>query len=135
MGGGNYFLSFLPYGYWLIWDKLNSGNFADGEMCWTNIKTNLKIYRYLWNGMIRCEKEKRVHPTQKPISLLVEIIKDFSNKDDIIVDGFLGSGSTLIACEHTKRKCYGMEIDEHYCGVIIERWQKYTNKKAIRINR
>ena len=132
--GGNYFLPFLPYGYWLIWDKLNSGNFADGEMCWTNIKTSLKIYRYLWNGMIRCEKEKRVHPTQKPISLLVEIIKDFSNKDDIIVDGFLGSGGTLIACEHTNRICYGMEIDEHYCSVIIERWQKYTNKKAVKLN-
>ena len=132
--GGNYFLPFLPYGYWLIWDKLNSGNFADGEMCWTNIKTSLKIYRYLWNGMIRCEKEKRVHPTQKPISLLVEIIKDFSNKDDIIVDGFLGSGSTLIACEHTNRICYGMEIDEYYCSVIIERWQKYTNKKAVKLN-
>ena len=132
--GGNYFLPFLPYGYWLIWDKLNSGNFADGEMCWTNIKTSLKIYMYLWNGMIRCEKEKRVHPTQKPISLLVEIIKDFSNKDDIIVDGFLGSGNTLIACEHTNRICYGIEIDEHYCSVIMERWQKYTNKKAVKLN-
>ena len=63
-----------------------------------------------------------------------ELIKDFSNKDDIIVDGFLGSGSTLIACEHTNRICYGMEIDEHYCSVIIERWQKYTNKKAVKLN-
>lgn len=132
--GGNYFLSFLPYGYWLIWDKLNGkNNFADGEMCWTNIKTNLKIYRYLWNGMIRCEKEKRVHPTQKPISLLSQIIKDFSNENDIILDGFLGSGSTLIASEHTNRICYGMEIEPYYCSVIIERWQKYTNKKAIKL--
>ena len=103
-------------------------------MCWTNIKTSLKIYRYLWHGMIRCEKEKRVHPTQKPISLLVEIIKDFSNKDDIIVDGFLFLCCTLIACEHTNLICYGMEIEEHYCSVIIERWQKYTNKKAVKLN-
>ena len=132
--GGNYFLPFLPYGYWLIWDKLNSGNYADGEMCWTNIKTSLKIYKYLWNGMIRCEREKRVHPTQKPISLLSKIINDFSDKYNIILDGFLGSGSTLIACEHTNRICYGMEIDEHYCSVIIERWQKYTNKKAVKLN-
>lgn len=72
-----------PYGYWLIWDKQipKNNNFSDGEMCWTNIKTNLKIYRYLWNGMIRCEKEKRIHPTQKPISLLAEIITDFSKKE------------------------------------------------------
>lgn len=131
--GGNYYLSFLPNGNWLIWDKLNSGNFADGEMCWTNIKTNLKIYRYLWNGMIRCEKETRVHPTQKPVSMLSEIINDFSNENEIIFDGFLGSGSTLIACEHTNRICYGMEIEPHYCSVIINRWQKYTNKKAIKI--
>lgn len=131
--GGNYYLSFLPNGNWLIWDKLNSGNYADGEMCWTNIKTNLKIYRYLWNGMIRCEKEKRVHPTQKPVSMLSEIINDFSNENEIIFDGFLGSGSTLIVCEHTNRICYGMEIEPHYCSVIINRWQKYTNKKAIKI--
>ena len=131
--GGNYYLSFLPNGNWLIWDKLNSGNYADGEMCWTNIKTNLKIYRYLWNGMIRCEKETRVHPTQKPVSMLSEIINDFSNENEIIFDGFLGSGSTLIACKHTNRICYGMEIEPHYCSVIINRWQKYTNKKAIKI--
>lgn len=132
--GGNYFSSFLPNGNWIIWDKLNSGNYADGEMCWTNIKTNLKIYRYLWNGMIRCEKDKRVHPTQKPVSMLSEILQTFSDENEIILDGFLGSGSTLIACEHTNRICYGMEIEPHYCSVIIERWQKYTNKKAIKIN-
>lgn len=131
--GGNYYLSFLPNGNWLIWDKLKKNNFADGEMCWTNIKTNLKIYRYLWNGMIRCEKETRVHPTQKPVSMLSEIINDFSNENEIIFDAFLGSGSTLIACEHTNRICYGMEIEPHYCSVIINRWQKYTNKKAIKI--
>lgn len=131
--GGNYYLSFLPNGNWLIWDKLNSGNYADGEMCWTNIKTNLKIYRYLWNGMIRCEKERRIHPTQKPVSLLSEIINDFSNENEIILDGFSGSGSILLAAAKNNRICYGMEIDEYYCSVIINRWQKYTNKKAIKI--
>lgn len=83
--------------------------------------------------MIRCEKETRVHPTQKPVSMLSEIINDFSNENEIIFDGFLGSGSTLIVCEHTNRICYGMEIEPHYCSVIINRWQKYTNKKAIKI--
>lgn len=133
--GGNYFLSFLPYGYWIVWNKLNEkNNFADGEMAWTNIKTPLRIFNFLWNGMIRCEKDTRVHPTQKPVSMLSEILQTFSDENEIILDGFLGSGSTLIACEHTNRICYGMEIEPHYCGVIIERWQKYTNKKAIKIN-
>ena len=54
-------------------------------------------------------------------------------KEDIknILDLFLGSGTTLIACEKTNRKCYGMELDEHYCDVIINRWQNYTGKKAV----
>ena len=47
------------------------------------------------------------------------------------MDPFLGSGSTLIACEKTGRKCYGMEIDPHYCDVIVKRWEEYTGKKAI----
>ena len=133
--GGNYFLSFLPYGYWLVWNKLNGKNdFADGEMAWTNIKTPLRIFNFLWKGMIRCEKDKRIHPTQKPVSMLSEILQTFSDENEIILDVFLGSGSTLIACEHTNRICYGMEIEPHYCSVIIERWQKYTNKKAIKIN-
>ncbi|WP_304354610.1 DNA methyltransferase [Brachyspira innocens] len=133
--GGNYFLSFLPYGYWLVWNKLNGkNNFADGEMAWTNIKTPLRIFNFLWNGMIRCEKDKRIHPTQKPVSMLSEILQTFSDENEIILDGFLGSGSTLIACEYTNRVCYGMEIEPYYCSVIIERWQKYTNKKAIKIN-
>lgn len=75
-----------------------------------------------------------LHPTMKPIELIVNAILNSTLENMIVYDCFLGSGSTLIACEHTKRKCYGMEIDEHYCGVIIERWQKYTNKKAIKLN-
>lgn len=75
-----------------------------------------------------------LHLTMKPIELIVNAILNSTLENMIVYDCFLGSGSTLIACEHTKRKCYGMEIDEHYCGVIIERWQKYTNKKAIKLN-
>ena len=54
-------------------------------------------------------------------------------ENHIVYDCFLGSGSTLIACEYTKRICYGLEIDEHYCGVIIDRWEKMTHKKARRL--
>jgi DNA modification methylase len=56
----------------------------------------------------------------------------YSKENDICVDLFGGSGSTLIACEKTNRKCFMMELDPHYCGVILDRWQKFTGKKAHR---
>ena len=75
-----------------------------------------------------------LHPTMKPIDLIVKAINNSSKKDDIVLDVFLGSGSTLIACEKTNRVCYGMELDEHYCDVIINRWEQFTGKKAELIN-
>lgn len=138
--GGNYFTDFLPFSDgWLIWDKrVDSGirnTFADGEMAWCSFHTPVRIYHQLWNGMIReGEKEKRVHPTQKPIKMLCDILKDFTDVDDDVLDLFGGSGSTLIACEQLNRKCYMMELDPHYIDVIIQRWEQFTGKKAIKIN-
>ena len=80
------------------------------------------------------EHEKRVHPTQKPIRMLGEIIGDFTQENNIVVDIFGGSGSTMIACEQTNRKCYMCELDEHYCDVIIQRWENLTGKEAKLIN-
>jgi DNA modification methylase len=77
------------------------------------------------------KKEKRVHPTQKPIALH-EWVFEVSEAEKNILDLFGGSGSTLIACEKTDRKCFMMELDPHYCGVILDRWQKFTGKKAHR---
>lgn len=73
------------------------------------------------------------HPTMKPIELIENAIKNSTLENHIVYDCFLGSGSTLIACEYTNRICYGIEIDEHYCGVIIDRWEKFTHKKAMRL--
>ncbi|MBO7713564.1 MAG: site-specific DNA-methyltransferase [Methanobrevibacter sp.] len=73
------------------------------------------------------------HPTQKPVKLSAEAIENTTNKNNLIVDLFGGSGSTLIACEQLNRKCYTMELDEHYCDVIIQRWENFTNKKATKI--
>lgn len=70
------------------------------------------------------------HPTQKPVELSQRAIQNSSKKNDIILDPFLGSGSTLIACERTNRICYGMEIDPAYIDVIIQRWENFTDKKA-----
>lgn len=74
-----------------------------------------------------------VHPTQKPVALPQEALTNSSKTNELVLDLFLGSGSTLIACEKTNRKCYGMEIDPHYCGIIIERWQQFSGLKALKI--
>ena len=73
------------------------------------------------------------HPTQKPVALPAFAIESHSCPDALVLDLFLGSGSTLIACEKTGRKCYGMEIDPTYCQVILERWAKFTGKQWTKI--
>ena len=73
------------------------------------------------------------HPTMKPIKLIEYLMVNSSKKGDLIKDGFLGSGTTLIAAEKLKRKCYGMELDEKYCDVIIERWEQFTGLKAEKV--
>lgn len=78
---------------------------------------------------LNTERSKE-HPTVKPQEILQNIIKISSSRKSNVFDAFLGSGSTLIACEKTKRKCYGMELDEQYCDVIVKRWQDFTGKEA-----
>jgi DNA modification methylase len=71
-----------------------------------------------------------LHPTMKPVDLCGEAILNSSKQNQVVLDLFLGSGSTLIACEKTNRRCFGMEIDAHYCDVIISRWEQFTGKVA-----
>mgnify|MGYP003665517106 FL=1 len=89
------------------------------------------------NGMdiwdIKRTSKNELHPTMKPIELCEKGLKDGSIKSQLVLDLFLGSGSTLIAAEKLKRKCYGMELDEKYCDVIIERWEQFTGQKAKKI--
>lgn len=73
----------------------------------------------------------KLHPTMKPVELIETLVNNSSKSGFIVLDTFLGSGSTLIACEKTNRKCYGMEIDPHYCSVILERWENFTGNKAV----
>ena len=72
------------------------------------------------------------HPTMKPEKLAEIACLNSTENGDVVLDLFGGSGSTLIACEKIKRKCYMMELDPHYCSVIIKRWEKYTGKKAVK---
>ena len=72
------------------------------------------------------------HPTQKPIELVERAVLNSSSANEIVADPFLGSGSTLIACEKTNRRCFGMEIEPLYGDVILERFQKYSGKMPVR---
>jgi DNA modification methylase len=74
-----------------------------------------------------------LHPTMKPIALMENALLNSSQRNEIIIDTFGGSGSTLIACEKTNRKCRMVEIDPLYCQVIIDRWEKFSNKKAVKL--
>jgi DNA modification methylase len=136
--GGNYFTDFLaPSMCWIVWDKENTGNFADVELAWTSFDKGAKLYKWQWNGMIRkgdknIEGKTRVHPTQKPVGLFGDIFNDFQFK--ICFDGFLGSGSTMVASHQLKRKCYGMELDPKYCQVIIDRMKKLDPTIKIKKN-
>lgn len=77
---------------------------------------------------------KRIeHPTMKPIELIAKQIQNSSRTNDVVLDPFGGSGTTLIACEHLKRKCLTMELDPRYCDVIVKRWEELTGLKAERL--
>lgn len=135
--GGNYFADFLPVkSCWLVWDKKNGGSiFADCELAWTSYDKAARLYQHMWNGMAREgdrreELPRRIHPTQKPVGLFSDILEDFSKEGETVFDAFGGSGSVLIACEKTGRKCYTMECEPYYTAVIIDRWEQYTGQKA-----
>lgn len=83
---------------------------------------------------IRKEMNLKNFAPEKPIRLLADIIQSFSKQADIITDPFLGSGTTLLACEQTRRICYGIELDPHYVDVAIKRWERFTSKKAKKLS-
>ena len=126
---------------WLIWDKGNVGFHAMGAQYKPNYEAFLYCHKAakspVWYGG---QKEQTVwrfpvvreglHPTMKPVALLLQAINNSSKAGDKILDLFGGSGSTLIACEKTGREARLMELDSKYCDVIVQRWQEFTGKTA-----
>jgi DNA modification methylase len=134
--GGNFFADILPQStHWIVWDKKQTmPTFGDCEIAWTSIdRKSVKKYEVVYNGLIGKEKE-RYHPTQKPIKLFESILIDYSEDNDIIFDPFSGSGTTIIAAEQTKRRCFAMEISPIYVQVSLQRWANFTGKDPIREN-
>lgn len=124
--GGNYFADLLPATRgWLYWSKGQDGlTMSDGELAWTTEKKPLRSIT-----VNRSALKGSVHPTQKPLQI-VEFSLDYINAGEIVLDLFGGSGSTLMACEKTKRQARLMELAPQYCDVIVKRWQDFTGKKA-----
>lgn len=140
--GANYYCHALPEtGNWLVWDKrvedkMTNTN-SDGEVAWVlDGHNSVRIYRHLWNGLLKeSEKsEKRIHPTQKPIALMEWCITKYANSAQCIIDLFLGSGTTMVACHQLDRICYGMEISPQYCQVVVDRMRKLDANISIKIN-
>lgn len=119
--GGNYYRP-PPSSAWLVWDKENGSNgFADCELAWTNYGTAVRMKRHLWNGMLRKGKENRIHPTQKPIDVMTWAISLCPVAPDLILDPFMGSGTTLVAAKNLGRQAIGIEIEEKYCEIAAKR--------------
>jgi DNA modification methylase len=121
--GGNFFADLLPAStHWIVWDKLNTmPTFGDCELAWTNVdRKSVKKKTVEWNGLLGKERE-RFHPTQKPLELMAWCLETYSQPTHVILDPFMGSGTTLRAAKDLGRKCIGIEIEEKYCEIAVRR--------------
>lgn len=124
--GGNYFSQWLKNSpCWIVWDKNTSGDFADAELIFTSFKSAVRIIKWTWSGMRQenmKHKEKRFHPTQKPVGLLEIMLARYVKPESSVLDPFGGVGSTAIACEKNG-----------YPWVLIEQHEPYVERAAKRI--
>ena len=132
----------LPVRHVLMWRK-NAPTFSVGRLdydyqhepifyTWTERHHNFRRGKYrstVWD--FPKPRASRLHPTMKPVELVANAILDGTETGMIVLDPFGGSGTTMIACEQLGRRCRMMEIDPHYCDVIIDRWEAFTGKKAV----
>jgi len=138
--GANCFPNKLPHrGRWAVWYKRGEGaEKALGspfELAWIDITSGYdRFYKIVHGGFVNSDGGKRLHPTQKPVKLVDEILNDLAKDSKFILDLFLGSGTTMLASHQLKRNCYGMELDPKYCQVIVDRMKKLDPSLIIKKN-
>lgn len=128
--GGNYF-NVPPSPCWLVWDKENTGDFADAELAWTNLDKAVRLKRYMWNGMLRANNEQRGdHPTQKPIGVMLWALSLAPKTTSTVADPFMGSGTTGVACANMGKTFIGIERERKYFDIACERIERaYAQKR------
>jgi DNA modification methylase len=123
--GGNFF-DLPPTQCFIFWDKKQPEAFSTSmcEYAWTSFKSPAKIFRYrVVDGILK------VHPTQKPVKLIEWCLLKYSNPGDLILDPFLGSGTTAVACKRTGRNFIGIEKEPKYVEIALKRLEKVNNAK------
>ena len=134
--GSNHFISRIPYdsSCWIVWDKDNTGDFADCELAWTSLNTAVRKFKFRWNGMLQQDmknKETRIHPTQKPVALYKWILSKYAKQGDKILDTHLGSGSIAIACHDLEYDLTACELDKEYYDAAMKRINNH--KKQLKL--
>jgi site-specific DNA-methyltransferase (adenine-specific) len=130
--GANHFISRLPYdsSCWIVWDKDNTGDFADCELAWTSFNTAVRKFKWTWNGMLQQnmkDKQQRIHPNEKPIQLYEWLLKNYAKQGDKIIDTHFGSGSIALAVDKVNKldkmdlHLTAIELDEYYYEKSINR--------------
>lgn len=137
--GANHFADKLPPSpFWLVWDKQGGAKdttFASCELAWCSDSQPARVITHIWDGFRRDSErgEERSHPNQKPVAVISWALEWLSGTS--VLEPFLGSGSTLLACEHLQRICFGIEIDPGYVDVAIRRWEHQTGETASLLER
>ena len=130
--GGNYFLNELsPTPCFIVWDKNNSGDFADCELAWTSFNTAVRKFKWTWNGMLQenmKNKQERIHPTEKPIELYRWCLQHYAEKGMKILDTHGGSMSIAIAADIEGFDLDITEIDKEYFGAGVKRYKMHKRQ-------
>jgi len=127
--GCNYYAKYIPHTSRIVWDKVNDGTpFSQAEIASWSEGVKVYMYRYMWNGMLQQDmknKERRFHPTQKPIALYKWLLHNYAKKGDLILDTHVGSASSLIACYDLGFDAVGFELDKDYYQASKKRLDEF----------
>ncbi len=135
--GANHFIENIPKANsscWIVWDKDNTGNFADAELAWCSFKTAVRLFKWRWNGMLQQnmkDKQSRIHPTEKPIKLYEWLLMNYAKEGDKILDTHLGSGSIAIACHNLGYDLTACELDKEYYDAAMKRLSNHKKQMKL----